>query len=111
MSWYYPVNIVGREVWRLTRAHDLFLSSKNCKDNKVVLNYVKFLFFFGYIAKICVLQALVPILAIALLKSPFVFLALERIGKLKKSKKLLTCTGANQISQTLSALIFEHTFV
>ena len=42
----------------------MFLSYENDKDIKVALKFSKFLF--GYIAKICILQAMVSILAIGL---------------------------------------------
>jgi hypothetical protein len=42
------------------------LSYENDKDIKTVLKFSKFLFDFGYIAKICILQALVLILAFGL---------------------------------------------
>jgi hypothetical protein len=46
---------------------ELFLSYENGKDIKVALHFAKSLFF-GYIAKFCILQALVPILAIGVVK-------------------------------------------
>jgi hypothetical protein len=42
----------------------LFLTYENAKDIKVAPKFSKFLFFFGCIAKVYILQALVSILAI-----------------------------------------------
>jgi hypothetical protein len=61
------LGIIDREASRTSRVVlELFLSYENGKDIKVVLNFSKSFCFFSYIAKFCISQALVPILAIGL---------------------------------------------
>jgi hypothetical protein len=58
------LNIIGSIAREdVATPRELFLSYENGKDIKVALNFSSFCFF-GYIVKICILQALVLILAI-----------------------------------------------